>query len=115
MRTGAKLRKAFCLKIIIANNNSHFKDFFRKNFLEKIPTHRPTKSPTQSDPTRLSKSRFSKSPTRPDFQYRWSVPTLAQVILEIKGFSFVFRQIFNRFLDVSHQILGNLFKLNRFL
>ena len=76
MRTEAKLQKAICLKIIIANDKSHFQDFFREILLQKLPTHRPTKSPTRPDPTRLSKSRFSESPTRPDFQYRWSVPTL---------------------------------------
>ena len=58
-----------------------FKIFSREILLQKLPTHRPTKSPTRPDPTRLSKSRFSESPTRPDFQYRWSVPTLGHRII----------------------------------
>ena len=49
MRTEAKLQKAICLKIIIANDKSHFQDFFREILLQKLPTHRPTKSPTRPD------------------------------------------------------------------
>jgi len=64
MRTEAKLQKAICLKIIIANDKSHFHDFFREILLQKLPTHRPTKSPTRPDPT-FKIEVFGKSdPTR---------------------------------------------------
>ena len=51
-------------------------DYFFRKIKSKNPDNPTDQITDPTRPTRHSKSRFSESPTRPDFQYRWSVPTL---------------------------------------